>query len=166
MAVFTTISRTWVAAEILTASNMNAQLRDFINGFDAWTAYTPTWTASGTAPAIGNGTLSGRYARVNKLVLMSMRFTAGSTTTYGTGSYSFSLPITAVGPLGVPIGGANILDSSASGRYLGTSFIATTTTLQVLTQAAAGVSATVGQTSPMTWASGDDLQISGTYEAA
>jgi hypothetical protein len=74
-----------------------------------WTAYTPTWTSSGTAPAIGNGTLQGSYLRVGKLVYGHIYWKAGSTTTYGTGLYFFSLPLAAytfgVGQWSIPVSG-------------------------------------------------------------
>src|SRR5882672_3849200 len=34
----------------------------------AWTAYTPVWGSSGTAPAIGNGSLTGFFIQVGKTV--------------------------------------------------------------------------------------------------
>lgn len=59
----------------------------------AWTTYTPTWTAAGTAPAIGNGTITGRYQKLyGRSYLTQVHFTAGSTTTFGTGQWSFSTP--------------------------------------------------------------------------
>lgn len=54
--------------------------------------YTPSWTASGTAPAIGNGTISGSYIKAGKKVTASVNLLAGSTTTFGTGKWFFSLP--------------------------------------------------------------------------
>jgi len=63
-------------------------------GGGASTSYTPVWTSSGTAPSLGNGTLTGKYSRVGDLVYFSMKLTFGSTTTAGTGDYSFSLPFT------------------------------------------------------------------------
>src|SRR5688572_26599360 len=61
---------------------------------EAWTAYTPTWTASAGAVAIGNGSLTGRYRQFGKTVRFSLQWVAGSTTTYGTaGAYwIFGLP--------------------------------------------------------------------------
>jgi hypothetical protein len=74
-----------------------------------WTAYTPTWTSTGTAPAIGNGTLQGSYLRVGKLVYTHIYWKAGSTTTFGTGIYFLSLPFTSytfgVGQWGIPTSG-------------------------------------------------------------
>jgi len=60
-----------------------------------WTAYTPTWTASGTAPARGNGTLQGSYSKTGRTVHVRIALYAGSTTTFGTGDYKFSLPFAA-----------------------------------------------------------------------
>jgi hypothetical protein len=84
-----------------------------------WTAYTPTWTSSGTAPAIGNGTLQGAYLRVGKLVYVHIYWKAGSTTTYGTGLYFLSLPISAytfgVGQWAIPTGG--YLENNAIAGY-------------------------------------------------
>ncbi|MGA4942135.1 hypothetical protein [Streptomyces cinereoruber] len=58
----------------------------------AWTSYTPSWTASGSAPAIGNGVLKGRYKRLGKRVEVVIFQKMGVTTTFGTGTYSWSLP--------------------------------------------------------------------------
>lgn len=56
------------------------------------TTYTPTLTAAGTAPALGNGTLSGVYSRQGSTTTVEITFTVGSTTTLGTGGLRFSLP--------------------------------------------------------------------------
>lgn len=64
-----------------------------VGKLSAWTTYTPTWTCSGTAPAIGNGTLTGRYHRLfGRTYLVIINMTAGSTTTFGTGVWSFATP--------------------------------------------------------------------------
>jgi len=61
-----------------------------------WTSYTPTWTSvSGTNPVIGNGTIDAGYRRIGNVVDFWLRLTAGSTTTFGTGSYALSLPVAA-----------------------------------------------------------------------
>lgn len=57
-----------------------------------WTAYTPTWSASGTAVSLGNGTVTGFYRRVGDSIEMMIHLLAGSTTTGGTGDWKFSLP--------------------------------------------------------------------------
>lgn len=79
-------------------------LPEWVGGF---TAYTPTWASSGTAPSIGNGTIVGRYLRLNDLVFASIVLTTGSTTSIGTGTYRLTLPV-------------NYLDSSPSNTIQGT----------------------------------------------
>ena len=57
-----------------------------------WTSFTPTWQASGTAPSLGNGTLTGYYKKIGRQVAVRINLTAGSTTTYGTGSLRLRPP--------------------------------------------------------------------------
>ncbi len=74
---------------INTAANITANLPG------AWIAYTPTWTAASVNPAIGNGVLSGWYQVFGKTIMVRITLTIGSTTTLGTGTYSWALPFTA-----------------------------------------------------------------------
>lgn len=62
----------------------------------AWTAYTPTWTASTTNPAIGNGAVGGRYQAIGKTIFCNIHLASGTTTTWGSGAYSFSLPFVGI----------------------------------------------------------------------
>jgi hypothetical protein len=57
-----------------------------------WVDYTPSWTSSGTQPNIGNGSVTGKWRRVGDSIECQVRVLAGSTTTYGTGTYLLSLP--------------------------------------------------------------------------
>jgi hypothetical protein len=57
-----------------------------------WTDFTPVWSSAGTQPSIGNGTITGKYRRVGDSVEIFTEVYSGSTTTYGTGAYSFSMP--------------------------------------------------------------------------
>jgi hypothetical protein len=54
------------------------------------TAGTPTWVGSTTNPAIGNGTLTYAIYQTNGMAFLTMKMTAGSTTTFGTGNWTFS----------------------------------------------------------------------------
>jgi hypothetical protein len=67
----------------------------------AWTTYTSAWTSSGTAPAIGNGTISARYSITGNTVNVAITLAAGGSTTFGTGTYSFSLPFAAATGTGI-----------------------------------------------------------------
>lgn len=52
--------------------------------------YTPTWI--GGSPSIGNGTLQGTYRREGDTLYGTIYLLAGSTTTFGSGQWEFSLP--------------------------------------------------------------------------
>jgi hypothetical protein len=59
------------------------------------TSYTPSWTAAGgTAPAIGSGTLTGRYMKIGKMVDFWIYLRGAADTTWGSGVnfWSFTLP--------------------------------------------------------------------------
>lgn len=83
--------------------------------YTAATTYTPTWTSSGTAVALGNGTLTGHYLKIGKLVFYSISLVAGSTTTFGTGTYNFALPVAAATvPSRYPMGTAEVLGANTT----------------------------------------------------
>lgn len=58
----------------------------------AWATYTPTWTSTGSAPTLGNGTLVGGYRREGTTLHLRGQLIVGSTTTVGTGDFRMSLP--------------------------------------------------------------------------
>lgn len=88
---------TWLAGAKITAAQLNSQIRDALNALGgSWTAYSPAWAGATTNPVIGNGTISGRYRQIGKTVDFQIIITMGSTTTYGTGAYTLTFPVTAV----------------------------------------------------------------------
>jgi hypothetical protein len=154
----------FVAGNVLTAAELNGI-------GDAGTAFTPTWSSSGTQPVLGNGTLVGRYLQINKLVLVYMQLIIGSTTTVGTGSYLFSFPLTAVAVTsGGTIPGSGMLtDASAFAAYqIVPSFSSGSTTnfRAFVFQNSTQVSNTISATVPVVPATGDEYRISYVYEAA
>lgn len=64
--------------------------------------YTPTWTVdAGTAPSLGNGTLTGAYRRAGASTTVQIKLTSGTTTTYSDSAgnnrkYLFSVPLAVV----------------------------------------------------------------------
>jgi len=143
------------AGQVLTAATMNS-----IGAVPE--AYTPVWTATTTNPAIGNGSISGEYFRIQKLVVGSIFILCGSTTTYGSGDYRFSVPITATGDFVSPVYG-QILDASAGyPAYVGMGIWVTTTTFEFRTHGATVAKATT----PITLATSDQLRFTFIYEAA
>ncbi len=136
----------------------------FIDGVglgSGWTAYTPTWTAASVNPAIGNGTLNGRYLQIGKMVFVDIALTCGSSTTFGTGAYSFALPVTASDTVGQTM--TAMLTDSGTAFYGGRALLATTATLQITTE---GSPTAVGTAAPFTWAQNDAIKITGFYVAA
>lgn len=123
----------------------------------AWTPYIVNWTGAGANPAIGNGTLNGAYRIVGKTVDFRIYLQAGSTTTYGSGLYSFNPPFPAKG--GAPQSASGYInDISAASRWnISMSLIPTP---RLLINSGSGVQSTV----PFTFATGDEIVVTGTYE--
>ncbi|MFE4679179.1 hypothetical protein [Streptomyces sp. NPDC056723] len=112
--------RTWVVGEVVAAATLNAEIRDqFSSMFDTWTTYTPAWTASTTNPVLNNGSLTGRYIKIGRTVTCNINLVTGSTTTYGSGNHSFSLPVTAATSGTAVIGHAHILGATSTDRWAG-----------------------------------------------
>ena len=122
----------------------------------AWVAYTPAWTAATTNPTLGNGTLVGRYIQVGKRVDFSISLTWGSTTTAGSGTYQFGLPVAARSTANGPF--------MASGRipsFPRQGILASTTAFSLYNDAGSPVGS-----GTIAWTSGNVVSIQGTYEAA
>lgn len=80
-----------VWAQLITDA-VNSLVTSVGSATGAWTPYTPSWTASSVNPAIGNGTITGRYRQVGKTIDVAVSIVMGSTTTFGTGEWYVSLP--------------------------------------------------------------------------
>jgi hypothetical protein len=76
----------------------------------AWTAYTPTWSAS-TTPTIGSGSIVGYYSKIGRTVTARIGIYAAANTTFGSGPYTFSLPFTAA------VTGAATADPAHTGAW-------------------------------------------------
>jgi hypothetical protein len=140
-------------------------------GMGAWNTYTPDWSAATTDPAIGNGTLTGKYAVVGKVCHFTTLVTFGSTSTYGSGSYSFGLPVTA-GALGGLVQFHGVATVTGGRAVLAcqpaASTGATTYTLWGPTSATSPSLGQIGSSGLLgtAWSSGCVIRISGTYEVA
>jgi hypothetical protein len=133
-----------------------------------WQAYTPVWTATGTAPSLGNGLLTGRYSISGDTVRFEIMFVPGSTTTFGTGVWFFSLPVTGHAdyggsnryPVSMP---TRAIDNSTGSYRNAVSHFQTASTI-FASVAADGAISQYGPTTPFTWAQDDRLMITGSYE--
>lgn len=128
------------------------------------TSYTPTWTSSGTQPAIGDGTLSGAYTRIGKLVAFRFSMIAGASTTFGTGSWAFALPATISVPVVLDYGWSGTILDSGTALYPAWG-IQSGNTVDVR-YSNAGVLNGVTNTAPMTWTTNDRILMAGWYWAA
>lgn len=138
----------------------------------AWTPWVPTWGAtSGTQPTLGNGSIAGRYQKIGKTVHFVITLIMGSTSTYPTVQWYISLPFPAVVsvPALIPVFHGRIYDTSSGNAFLATAHAQSGTYMALETQSsvtpASGTDAT-RQGFPITWATGDAIYFSGTYEAS
>lgn len=143
---------------------------DKLDGYDStaflrdngWQSYTPTWTASTTNPSIGDGTLSGRYIQIGKLVYCQFTMRAGSTTTFGSGIWRFSYPVApnATNANLYQVGSVFATDINV-GSYYGITQYSGATYMGLHVN-----NVWVSATAPFTWANGDVLEVNVIYEAA
>jgi hypothetical protein len=129
----------------------------------AWTTFTPTWTGSGSNPAIGNGTLSGAYMKVGRTVHFRINIVPGSTTTFGSGTYTLSLPFTASTGFVQLTTGRGRKSGTSNYHFVGT-IASGATTIASFDQLNSNNDWT--NTSPFTFANGDSFYCAGTYEAS
>jgi hypothetical protein len=127
-------------------------------------SYTPVLGAAGGSPVIGNGTLTGRYFRQGKATHFSTRLIAGTTTNYGTGVLTVTLPFTPVSKGRVGVTGT-LIDISASDIYHISGYWINTTEITLVTHGTNGLHGSISGTAPFTLASGDEICLQGTFEA-
>ncbi|MFE2555962.1 hypothetical protein ACFXGT_07990 [Streptomyces sp. NPDC059352] len=151
----------------MTAAYLNAEIRDqFTDLIAAWTAYTPVWTAATTNPVLGNGTIVGKHRKIGRLVHFQIDLTMGSTTTYGTGAWSLTLPFTAAASSGSRIGVAQALGASRFAGQVVVSPGASGTSPFFPASSAVSNLSSGSSAVPFAWANGNELRITGCYESA
>jgi hypothetical protein len=143
-------------------------------GLDAltWSTYTPAWGASSVNPTLGNGTITGRYFKIGKLVQVQVALNFGSTTNVGSGLYSFSLPVTpkdgfASTDLFGAGGGVALFADVSGGPDVqgGQAFLWDVGVSNWRIRMIDKAGGTVSHNTPIVWATGDDLNAVVTYEA-
>ena len=128
-----------------------------------WTTYTPSWASTGTTPTIGNGSITGKWIRINPFtVLWKIKLTWGSTTNGGTGVWLFGAPVTAIDTSAYSEPGGAVLNDSSSGQHIGQVIKFNATSVYVQTDVAPnGITAI----SDFTWAVNDTLLTQSIWEA-
>jgi hypothetical protein len=134
----------------------------------AWSSYTPVWTASGTNPVIGNGAIEGWYKVIGKTCFVRGNIAMGSTTTFGTGEWYVSMPVTAVHADAILMtvtlldNGSAWYNATMAGGRAGFNNKAPMQYVNYLN----GTASDVNPTQPFTWTNGDRFIWNGSYEIA
>ena len=98
---------------------------------------------------------------------MSVVIEMGSTTTYGTGAWQVSLPVTAKSAHTVILSMVLLNDSVAWYNGLAqNSYNGTTTKVNLIANIGTTGNLTVDSSNPFAWATGDKVVINGSYECA
>lgn len=129
---------------------------DFPKSFN----YAITWTSTGTNPAIVDGTLSGKWTPIKPGTILVKQITVmGASTTYGTGFYNWSIPVSPIDTSGL------IAYESAAGNMLHAGYRYALAAF-VRTNDMRGIYANniLTSTSPVTLTSGDDIRLSCIYD--
>lgn len=135
----------------------------------AWTSFTPTWTNL----TKGSATIEAKYCQIGKTVHFRISLVLAANTSIS-GAVDVSLPVTSVSYPGtaavLPIGVIGLIDSSGSPyTYQGTLVWNSTTTARIYVYVTSGAYSSVASitaTVPFTFTTGDEIHLTGTYEAA
>ncbi len=163
----TTGSNTFIGTETISGSILlSGSLTINQNRIDdAWTAYTPEWTAASSNPVINNGTIQGYYKVVGKTCFVRGNIAMGSTTTFGTGEWYVSMPFTASHADSILMT-ATLLDNSTAwyNAILNGARAGFSHKSAIQYQVVGGTADSLTPTTPFTWASGDRFTWNGSYE--
>ena len=148
----------FTSGQVLTAAELN-EIGDI-------QTYTPTWTASGGTPTIGNGTLTGKYTVINNWCVGSIRLVLGSTSSIaGTTEWRWSLPVSAANTSTFDTLGAAFVSDAGTLSYRAVAIYVATDKIGVYaSESALSVSAVTPFT--FTPANADKVTISFAYEVA
>jgi len=130
-----------------------------------WVSFgSVAWTATGSAPVLGNGQLTANYMATAHTYIYFLRLVWGSTTTGGTGDWRFNAAFNLANANNY-MGGV-IFDTSATKYYPAAAYLLDTTPhIQAIgSWTAAGVVGNVSATHPITFASGDILTLVGSFQ--
>jgi hypothetical protein len=133
-----------------------------------WTSYIPVWTASGSNPVIGNGTIEGWYKIIGKTCFVRGNIAMGSSTTFGTGEWYVSMPVTAVHADAILMtvtlldNGSAWYNATMAGARAGFNNKAPMQYVNFTN----GTASDVNSTQPFTWTTSDRFIWNGSYEIA
>ncbi len=159
-------------ASIATYDPVYPKLYNFPYQASAWVPYQIT-SGNITGITLGNGTLLAKYYRTGNQITAHIQLTLGSTSAI-TGNPTILLPVKALAESylvpEVVVGNVTMYDVSATTFYYGLATIATAAPDKVVARAINAATAiaqntAISSTVPMTWATGDQIAWTVTYEA-
>jgi hypothetical protein len=138
-----------------------------------WTFYQPVFSTANNNGSLGDGTLKGMWRRNGDSLQFSIYMMIGSTTTTGTGDFRFTTPPQfsydgSKYPLGSPggipaFGMSYLLDSSTPANNTSAVYnMGAGVSLPFTIRLVIDGNAQVNSTTPFTWATNDEIHISGT----
>ena len=139
--------------------------RDIGNDASNVVTYVPVWSSSGGANTLGNGTITGTYARLGNLVRVKIKFVFGSTSSVTAGVQQWSLPF-ASAATEKEWGIGNFLDAGATNFAAIVSVSPGASIIQGTALDASATPQNITETSPTVWATGDSLECSISYICA
>lgn len=137
----------------------------------SWTSFVPTWSTTGTAPTLGNGSLAGEHCLIGDRCEAVINMICGSTTTYGTGQFRWLLPYPAATLANANFHwtGSAIATDAAAAYYAGTARIQSGSQYVMGVSPGSATGGTVAEwnsTRPFTWGNGDYLGLQISYRIA
>jgi len=136
-----------------------------IGTFTDWTGFTPTWTTSGTNPAIGSGTIGGRYTQIGNIVMGQIAITMAGDTTYGNAAWLLTLPVAVGGSSLAVQGNAMCYDNDVSKRYMNSQVVKDVGDVISIFRLQSDGGSSVQAAVPFVWAASDVLNVDFFYEA-
>tara|TARA_R110002049_G_scaffold303044_1_gene497004 strand:+ start:711 stop:2672 length:1962 start_codon:yes stop_codon:yes gene_type:complete len=148
---------------VVVIDNLTGSANDIDNSvFLPSLPFAPVWTAETTAPSLGDGTLTGNYTRSGKFTRVDMQLTLGSTTTTGSGDWTFQMISQAKPASNDSIGSALGLIST-SGFNNGVCLISQGTSNLRFVLGSQPAPGYARNNRPAVWGNGDYLKASITY---
>lgn len=130
----------------------------------AWRSYTPTLTNI----TLGNGSVAAAYTQIGKTISFRILITFGSTSAMGSSPF-ISLPVNAAAAYASGFSSVGVCDCLNAGvaAFGGQCRLDTGTDIYPYpANGAGGQLVALSSTVPFTWGTGDQLTLTGTYEAA
>lgn len=138
----------------------------------AWINYTPTWTSQGSSqPSYGNAVIKCKYQWIGRTVTVKFWINFGSTTNFGTNptssdNWQFSLPVAAADSSDDGLGFLELYQNATNCGLARVKLSAVNQfRLGIAPGSTSGVGGDVDSISPFTWASGNYIRGTFTYES-